>query len=53
MEKNMQEIMQKAEVLIEALPYIRDFNNKKVGIYHSFVMPTFLLVLYYTLIILI
>lgn len=28
MEKNMQEIMQKAEVLIEALPYIQHFNRK-------------------------
>ena len=27
-EKNMQEIMQKAEVLIEALPYIQHFNRK-------------------------
>ena len=28
MEKNMQEILQKAEVLIEALPYIQHFNRK-------------------------
>ena len=28
MEKNVQEIMQKAEVLIEALPYIQHFNRK-------------------------
>ncbi len=27
-EKNMQEVMQKAEVLIEALPYIQRFNRK-------------------------
>ena len=27
-EKNMQEILQKAEVLIEALPYIQRFNRK-------------------------
>lgn len=29
-EKKMQEVMLKAETLIEALPYIRDFNGKKV-----------------------
>lgn len=28
MEKNMQEVMKKAEVLIEALPYIQRFNRK-------------------------
>ena len=28
MEKNMQEVLAKAEVLIEALPYIREFNRK-------------------------
>ena len=27
-EKNMQEILAKAEVLIEALPYIQRFNRK-------------------------
>ena len=27
-EKNMQEVMRKAEVLIEALPYIQRFNRK-------------------------
>ena len=27
-EKNMQELLQKAEVLIEALPYIQKFNRK-------------------------
>ena len=27
---NMEQILIKAETLIEALPYIRDFNNKKV-----------------------
>ena len=27
-EKNMQEILQKAETLIEALPYIQRFNRK-------------------------
>lgn len=30
MEEYMQDVMIKAETLIEALPYIRDFNNKKV-----------------------
>ncbi|SFR86292.1 acetylglutamate kinase [Anaeromicropila populeti] len=30
MENYMKEILLKAETLIEALPYIRDFNNKKV-----------------------
>ena len=29
-EKNMQEVMEKAQVLIEALPYIQKFNGKKV-----------------------
>ena len=29
-EKYMDQITMKAETLIEALPYIRDFNNKKV-----------------------
>lgn len=28
--ENLKEIMIKAETLIEALPYIRDFNGKKV-----------------------
>ena len=28
MEKNMEEILSKAEVLIEALPYIQRFNRK-------------------------
>ena len=28
--KEMEQILIKAETLIEALPYIRDFNNKKV-----------------------
>ena len=27
-EKNMQEVMEKAQVLIEALPYIQRFNRK-------------------------
>ncbi len=30
MEKNMLEVMQKAEVLVEALPYIQKFNRKIV-----------------------
>ena len=30
MEENMDQILIKAQTLIEALPYIRDFNNKKV-----------------------
>ena len=30
MEEFMHEVLIKAETLIEALPYIRDFNNKKV-----------------------
>lgn len=30
MEQTMDQILVKAETLIEALPYIRDFNNKKV-----------------------
>ncbi len=29
-EKNMQEILAKAEVLIEALPYIQRFNRKSI-----------------------
>ena len=28
MEKDMQEVLKKAEVLIEALPYIQKFNRK-------------------------
>ena len=28
MEQNMQEVLKKAEVLIEALPYIQKFNHK-------------------------
>lgn len=32
MEEYMQEILIKAQTLIEALPYIRDFNNKKIVI---------------------
>ena len=30
MEDKMKEVVLKAETLIEALPYIRDFNGKKV-----------------------
>ena len=30
MEQNMQEVMKKAEVLIEALPYIQKFNGKVI-----------------------
>ena len=30
-QKFMDQITVKAETLIEALPYIRDFNNKKVA----------------------
>ncbi|MDY3909877.1 MAG: acetylglutamate kinase [Eubacterium sp.] len=30
MDSNLQEVMLKAETLIEALPYIRDFNGKRV-----------------------
>ena len=31
MEDKMKEVVLKAETLIEALPYIRDFNGKKSG----------------------
>ena len=30
MEKDMEQVMKKAEVLIEALPYIQKFNGKRV-----------------------
>ena len=30
MDEKLNDVMIKAETLIEALPYIRDFNNKKV-----------------------
>ncbi len=34
-EKNMQEVMEKAQVLIEALPYIQRFNRKIIVVKHG------------------
>ena len=39
MEKNMEEILSKAEVLIEALPYIQRFNRKIIVVKDSIKEP--------------
>ena len=35
MDKDMEQVLKKAEVLIEALPYIQKFNRKIIVVIHT------------------